>query len=186
VYELATGQTSLATAATAPKEFVHWTGAGAISNSGRFVVYVTYYSTNAGREREEQIVLLDRDTGSSEVITNPIADAPRADGVHPYGYGAHVCAISDSGRFVLFASGYSDLVEDDTNDEWDVFLHDRKLGQTTRHSVRSDGSQVTRGGGCGLGFLSADASSMLLGSSARLTSGDRDSAYDAYIRYLMP
>ena len=50
-------------------------------------------------------------------------------------------AISATGRFVAFDSPATNLVSGDTNGVPDVFVHDRKTGQTTRVSVASDGAQ---------------------------------------------
>jgi Tol biopolymer transport system component len=50
-------------------------------------------------------------------------------------------SISSDGRYVAFESTASNLVPDDTNDTWDVFVHDRQTGQTTRVSVDSAGVQ---------------------------------------------
>jgi len=51
-------------------------------------------------------------------------------------------AISTDDRFVAFTSGASNLVAGDTNDSWDVFVHDRLAGATTRVSVDSVGAQA--------------------------------------------
>ncbi len=58
---------------------------------------------------------------------------------------AAVISISSDGRFVAFPSLASNLVEKDTNNAWDVFVHDFTNGQTTRVSVASDGSQANAG-----------------------------------------
>jgi Tol biopolymer transport system component len=50
--------------------------------------------------------------------------------------------ISADGRFVVFESAASNLVAGDTNDQLDIFVHDRQTGQTTRLSVASDGSEA--------------------------------------------
>lgn len=50
-------------------------------------------------------------------------------------------AISSDGQFIAFSSAASNLVPSDTNDVWDVFVHDRKAGRTWRVSVSSDGKQ---------------------------------------------
>jgi len=47
-------------------------------------------------------------------------------------------AISADGRYVAFMSPADDLVDDDTNGTWDVFVHDRLTVTTTRVSVASD------------------------------------------------
>ena len=50
-------------------------------------------------------------------------------------------SISADGRFVAFRSLASNLVDDDTNGTWDVFVHDRQTGNTARVSVDSSGGQ---------------------------------------------
>ncbi len=49
--------------------------------------------------------------------------------------------VSADGRYIAFNSEASNLVPDDTNGMWDVFVHDRVTGQTTRVSVASDGAE---------------------------------------------
>jgi archaellum component FlaF (FlaF/FlaG flagellin family) len=51
-------------------------------------------------------------------------------------------SISTDGRFVVFSSEASNLVPDDTNGYWDIFVHDRQTGATTLRSVSSDGAQA--------------------------------------------
>ncbi len=46
-------------------------------------------------------------------------------------------SISADGRYVAFSSKATNLVENDTNDKEDVFVHDRMANQTTRVSVQS-------------------------------------------------
>ena len=50
-------------------------------------------------------------------------------------------SISGDGRYVAFSSDASNLVPGDTNEESDIFLHDRQTGETIRVSVASDGTQ---------------------------------------------
>ncbi len=50
-------------------------------------------------------------------------------------------SISEDGRFVVFSSGSNALVPGDMNDSYDVFVHDRQTGVTTRVSVASDGTE---------------------------------------------
>jgi Tol biopolymer transport system component len=50
-------------------------------------------------------------------------------------------SIGANGRYVAFESRASNLVPDDTNHTEDIFVHDRKTGETTRVSVSSDGTQ---------------------------------------------
>ncbi len=51
-------------------------------------------------------------------------------------------ALAGEGRYVAFASQASDLVLDDSNQRWDIFVRDLVSGETSRVSVASDGSQA--------------------------------------------
>ena len=49
--------------------------------------------------------------------------------------------LSADGQYVAFTSYASNLVSGDTNGTWDVFVHDRQTGDTTRVSVDSAGAE---------------------------------------------
>ena len=49
-------------------------------------------------------------------------------------------SISDNGRYVAFESLSSNLSNNDTNNEEDIFVHDRQTGETVRVSESSDGT----------------------------------------------
>ena len=51
-------------------------------------------------------------------------------------------SISGDGRFVAFHSYATNLVPGDTNGVYDVFVHDRETGETTRVSVDSEGIEA--------------------------------------------
>ncbi len=50
-------------------------------------------------------------------------------------------SISPDGRYVAFQSYATNLVANDTNLRYDIFVHDRQTAQTTRVSVSSEGVQ---------------------------------------------
>lgn len=94
-------------------------------------------------------------------------------------------AISAGGRFVVYSSLASG---GDTNDGWDVFLHDRRTGSTERVSVNSRGRQ---GGGQsqGPGFwgesasVSRDGRFVVFSSTASNLSPEIDDAVvNVYVR----
>lgn len=60
----------------------------------------------------------------------------------PYSDSVGAPSISGDGRYVAFASCYSNLVPSDTNFVSDVFVHDLRTGATTRVSVTSEGKQT--------------------------------------------
>ncbi len=51
-------------------------------------------------------------------------------------------SISADGRYVAFQSWATNLVSNDTNNAWDIFVRDRTSGVTTRVSVASNGDQA--------------------------------------------
>ena len=56
--------------------------------------------------------------------------------------GSQLSAISADGRFVVFWSVASDLVANDTNGTYDVFVRDLQMGTTTLVSVNRFGTGV--------------------------------------------
>src|SRR6266571_3182 len=107
-----------------------------ISGDGRFVVFVSAASNlipNDNNSRSD-VFFYDRNFGQLELISqtsggvgNSYSDSP---------------ALSDDGRYVVFASDASDLVSGDNNSARDIFLRDRQLSVTTRVNVSSLGAQA--------------------------------------------
>src|SRR5512138_1168327 len=50
--------------------------------------------------------------------------------------------LSGSGRYVMFTSSATNLIEGDTNGSEDVFVRDRQRGSTIRISLSSNGAQA--------------------------------------------
>lgn len=89
-------------------------------------------------------------------------------------------SLSGDGRYVVFQSSATNLVPDDTNGEWDVFLRDRKLGVTRRVSVGS-GGQAT--GGSGSPTITPDGRFVVFASSAsNLVPDDTNGHTDIFVR----
>ncbi len=102
-----------------------------------------------------------------------------SDSTEGNGYSGHP-SISADGRFVAFYSGATNLVSGDTNDHWDVFVHDRQTGQTTRVSVASDGTEGN--GFSGLPSISDDGRYVAFYSHAdNLVSSDTNSKTDVFV-----
>ncbi|MCE7949327.1 MAG: hypothetical protein DYG88_18055, partial [Chloroflexi bacterium CFX4] len=91
-----------------------------------------------------------------------------------------LAAISGDGRFAAFASSASNLVSGDTNNAFDVFVHDRQTGQTTRVSVASDGTQGN--GNSNRAVISTDGRFVAFSSAAtNLVGGDTNSREDVFV-----
>jgi len=105
-----------------------------ISANGRFVAFTSYASNLVAGDQNgaEDVFVRDRKRGETTRI--------RENNQSGFLYSG-IPSISDNGRFVAFESPAPDLVTGDQNDATDVFLHDRKRGQTTLLSVSSEGVQ---------------------------------------------
>jgi Tol biopolymer transport system component len=92
-------------------------------------------------------------------------------------------SMSSDGRYVVFQSDASNLVDDDGNGMTDVFLRDRVLATTTRVSVDVDGND---GDGASLRpCITPDGRYVVFQSDATdLVAGDINGAADVFIRDL--
>jgi Tol biopolymer transport system component len=96
---------------------------------------------------------------------------------------AHFSSISADGRYVLFESEATNLVEGDTNEGADCFVHDRGTGKTTLVPVSSDGIQENENSGdCS---ISADGRHVAFSTwSTNLVMGDTNGTIDVFVRDL--
>ena len=98
------------------------------------------------------------------------------------GNGFSCCpTISGNGRFASYASGASNLVANDTNGVFDLFVHDLLLGVTTRVSVDSSGAEGD-GSSCCSSSVSADGLLVAFRSaSTNLVLGDTNATNDLFV-----
>ncbi len=90
-------------------------------------------------------------------------------------------AISTDGRFVVFESLSTNLVPGDTNQCWDVFVHDRLFATTERASVDSAGAEAN--GSSRSPVLSADGRFVAFYSHAtNLVPADTNGHEDVFVR----
>jgi Tol biopolymer transport system component len=91
--------------------------------------------------------------------------------------------ISADGRYVAFVSYATNLVTWDTNGYPDIFVHDRRTGQTTLVSVASDGTQANSDSADP--SISADGRYVAFRSYARnLVVGDTNGVLDIFVHDL--
>lgn len=89
-------------------------------------------------------------------------------------------SISADGRWVAYDSARPGNVQDDTDDQWDVFLWDRATGGTTRLSVGADGSPAD--GSSSDASISADGRVVVFRSDAtNLVAGDTNGRSDLFV-----
>ncbi|MET0499045.1 MAG: malectin domain-containing carbohydrate-binding protein [Steroidobacteraceae bacterium] len=151
----------------------------AINASGRYVAFASFASNLVGPGNLDyisDIYLRDRDTRSTELISVNTSGG-EGDGTSWY------AAISADGRFVAFASEADNLVSGDTNQMFDVFVRDRRLGTTRRVSVSSTGEQ-SNGDSIGLA-ISADGRYVAFDSwASNLVANDTNGGTDVFVHDL--
>ena len=174
VHDRLTGQTTRVSVASDGTQGNGSSLQPSISADGRFVAFYSYATTlvpgdtNGGHD----VFVHDRQTGQTTRVS-VASDGAQGNSV------SYWASISADGRFVAFESWAGDLVAGDTNDVWDVFVHDRQAGQTTRVSVASDGTQGNSNSH--LPSISADGRFVAFRSEAsNLIEGDTNGDYDVF------
>jgi hypothetical protein len=90
-------------------------------------------------------------------------------------------SLSSDGRYVVFLSGATTLVADDTNNQLDVFVRDRALGSTFRESVGAGGVQLNNQST----YASISASGRYVAFASTATNavaGDTNVSQDVFVR----
>lgn len=175
VHDRETGQTSLVSVRSDGKQANKDSMGGAITSRGRLVAFDSFATNLVRRDRNRRLDVFvhDRRTGETTCASlNPRGNpgSGQSDGSR----------LSSRGRFVLFRSWATDLVSDDTNRNFDVFLHDRKTGETIRVNVSSEGEQA-RGDSDG-GTISANGRFIGFESDApNLVPDDHNGIYDSFV-----
>jgi predicted outer membrane repeat protein len=94
--------------------------------------------------------------------------------------GSSYGSLSADGRYIVFESDATNLVANDTNGVFDVFVHDMQTGTTTRVSVDSNGGQA--GNDSGESSISADGRYIAFSSlAANLVPGDTNGTFDIFL-----
>ena len=96
-------------------------------------------------------------------------------------FGQAGSSLSGDGQFVAFYSYATNLVDDDTNNASDAFIHDLQTGETTRVSLAADGSQTNDYTySCA---VSGDGNQVAFYSYAtNLVPGDANFTHDVFVR----
>ncbi len=150
----------------------------AISADGRVVAFASAADNLVPGDTNHSfdVFVLDRQTGEITRVSVSSSGA-QANGVC---FGPD---ISIDGRFVVFASTATNLVAGDTNNQVDVFLHDRSTRQTTRVSLTNRGGQANRA--CSEPLISGDGLVVVFDSTAsNLVAGDTNQTTDTFARDL--
>jgi Tol biopolymer transport system component len=146
-----------------------------ISGDGSRVTFISYSSKFVADDVNESADVFVHDMRSLQTVRVSVsASGIEADGNSPE------AQISADGEHVVFASTASNLVPDDANATWDVFVHDIPTAETHRVSVGPLGAEAD---GLSVGeAIAADGSTVAFGSVAgNLVSGDANKVSDVFV-----
>lgn len=149
----------------------------ALSADGRFVAFDSSASDLVPADTNGKRDIFVRDTWSGTITRVNLASGEEAND-HSYR-----TSISANGRFVAFASLASNLVLLDKNGLYDIFVHDRETGRTTRASVSTGGAEGNEPSDAPA--ISADGTRIAFHSEASsLVPGDTNGVQDVFLHDL--
>jgi Tol biopolymer transport system component len=175
VHDRATGSTTRVSVDSAGAQGNGDSDGCALTADGRFVVFDSYASNLVAGDTTlaSDVFVHDRVSGSTTRISVDSAGA-QADG------DSGGSSVSSNARFVPFSSIARNLVVGDTNNTFDVFVHDRQSGATTRESLANGGAQSADPSSGG--SISEDGRLVVFGSrAADLVTGDTNQANDVFV-----
>ena len=175
VASLSTGVIELISVAMAGQANATSSSAPGISADGRYVVFASEASNLVPGDSNghSDVFLRDRVAGTTTLVSVH-SDGTQGDG-DP---GREGLDVSADGRYVIFGSTASNLVDGDSNNVSDVFLRDLVLGETTRVSVGPNGEQGD--GHSTAPQMNADASRVVFSSNAGSLAVDGDANWDVF------
>jgi Tol biopolymer transport system component len=156
----------------------------ALSAHGRYVAFESSATNLVPHDtnRLADVFVRDRRTGKTTRVS--VDSRGRQGGGDHTMNGSNAPVISANGRYVAFHSADSNLVRGDTNGVFDIFVHDRRTGRTTRVSVSTAGAQANQES-LGAASISADGRYVAFTSLAsNLVAGDRNDITDVFVHDL--
>ncbi len=158
------------------------TEGGAVSADGRYVAFTSGASdlVDGDTNDEPDVFVVDRQIHSIERVN--VAD----DGSQALGDFSYFASISADGRYVGFVSYAANLVPNDTNGIFDMFVYDRLLRHVERVSVADDGSENESDVNDTAGVISPDGHYAVFSAIAsNLVPDDTNGQTDVFLRDLV-
>jgi Tol biopolymer transport system component len=177
IYDEGNGTTRRVSVDSSGKQAWAWCVNPQISADGTCVVFQSYAENLVAGDTNQEPDIFVRD-----VVAHTTERVSVDSAGHQADKGSWFPALSSDGRAVAFVSFATDLVAGDTNDAYDVFVHDRTSGTTLRVSVDSAGNQADEDSWTSRSFLSDDGNRVVFWSRAGdLVANDTNGAFDAFV-----
>ena len=141
VHDRETGITELVNISSTGVQANDYSNTPSLSADGRFVAFISKADNLVPGDTNNMVdhFIHDRETGITERV-NLSSSGEQANAECSFNCPSH--SLSADGRFVAFSSNADNLVDDDTNNQEDIFIHDRETGITERVSVSPSGVQM--------------------------------------------
>jgi hypothetical protein len=180
VHDLQTGLTELVSVDSSGVQGNNNSSAGAISRGGRFVAFTSWANNLVAADTNgvADVFVRDRKLGTTRRMSETAAGVQaNSDCTRP--------VISADGRFVAFSSKANNLVPNDWNADWDVFVRDAITGTLECASLAQNGMTGNSMSGYDAPAISGDGRYVAFESFAsNLVSGDTNSKLDVFVRNL--
>ena len=161
-----------------------WSDGGSVSADGRYVAFTSNASNLVRGDTNKLPDVFMRDVRTGRTTRVSVTSAGKQGVGKRYSNGSNAPTISRDGRFVAFHSDMRNLVPGDTNNAFDVFVHDLVTGKTQRVSVSSAGRQANAES-LGSASFSVDGRYVAFTSLAtNLVAHDNNDITDVFIRNL--
>lgn len=150
--------------------------APSVSYDGRYVAFVSYATNlvNSDGNGVHDVFVRDRLSGITTI------ESVNTTGQEANDYSQNP-SISDDGSKLAFESPATDIIANDTNGQFDVFVRDRIAGMTEAASVNS--SEVLSAGGAVFPVLSGDGTCVaFFGVADDLDDTDMNGIFDIFVR----
>lgn len=177
LYDLVTGETELVSLSSDGSLSDDYSHSPSVSSNGQYVAFQSWATNLVPGDTNGKADTFVHDRLTIETFRVSVA----SDGSQGQNGGTHSAIISNDGRYVAFESFADNLVTDDTNNSWDIFVRDLALGVTERVSV-SPSSAEGNGSSQDVAF-SGDGRVVGFKSAAdNLVSGDTNEIQDVFVR----
>jgi TolB protein len=161
-----------------------WSDGGSVSADGRYVAFTSNASNLVRGDTNKLPDVFMRDVRTGRTTRISVTSAGKQGVGKRYSNGSNAPTISSDGRFVAFHSDMRNLVPGDTNNVFDIFVHDLVTGKTQRVSVSSAGRQANAES-LGRASFSLNARYVAFTSLAtNLVASDRNDITDVFLRDL--
>ena len=161
-----------------------WSDGGSVSADGRYVAFTSNASNLVRGDANKLPDVFVRDVRTGRTTRISVTSAGKQGVGKRYSNGSNAPTISSDGRFVAFHSDMRNLVPGDTNNAFDIFVHDLVTGKTQRVSVSSAGRQANAES-LGSASFSVDGRYVAFSSLAtNLVANDNNDITDVFIRDL--